>query len=142
MYLLDTNIISEIRRLKHGKCHANVAAWVQIIPSQLMYTSVVVMMELERGVLAKENKDSVQGAVLRRWLDNIVRTAFLDRVPPIDAKTAQICAGLHIPHHAPEKDAWIAATAFQHNLILVTRNVSDYSYKGLKLFNPFDFNKV
>lgn len=138
MYLLDTNVISEIRRLKQGKCDPYVANWVQQIPEELMYTNAVVMMELERGVLAKERKDIEQGKNLRNWLDNIVKPSFLGKTLPIDETTAQICAKLHIPDHAPENDAWIAASAIQHHLILVTRNTADFAKTGAKLFNPFE----
>ncbi|MFC0308251.1 type II toxin-antitoxin system VapC family toxin [Gallibacterium trehalosifermentans] len=137
MYLLDTNVISEIRRLKQGKCNAGVERWVKNTSSELIYTSPVVMMELERGVLAKERKDPVQGAILRRWLTEIVQPAFINRILQIDAKTAEICARLHIPDHTPENDAWIAATAKQHKLILVTRNIIDFQKAEVELFNPF-----
>lgn len=138
MYLLDTNVISEIRRLKHGKCHPSVAQWVSKTSEALMRTSVIVMMELERGVLALERKNPEQGKVLRTWLENQVKPSFLGKVLPIDEKTAEICAKLHIPAHAPENDAWIASSALQHKLILVTRNVADFKQMGVKLFNPFD----
>ncbi|OBX07798.1 twitching motility protein PilT [Gallibacterium salpingitidis] len=137
MYLLDTNIISEIRRLKQGKCDPNVARWVMKISNQLMYTSPIVMMELERGILAKEQKDPAQGVILRRWFNEVVQPAFTNKILPIDQVTAQICARLHFPDHAPENDAWIAATALQHNLILVTRNIADFQRTSVKLLNPF-----
>lgn len=138
MYLLDTNVISEIRRLKHGKCDPNVAKWVQNTTEELMYTNAVVMMELERGVLSMERKDPKQGKMLRNWLEERVKPAFLGKVLPIEEQTAQICAKLHIPDHAPENDAWIAASAIQHHLILVTRNTADFARTGVKLFNPFE----
>lgn len=139
MYLLDTNVISEIRRIKQGKCHPNVANWVNVIPEDLMYTNAVVMMELERGVLAIERKDKKQGENLRNWLDNIVKPAFDGRILTVTAKTAEICAKLHIPDFAPENDAWIASSALEHHLILVTRNVQDFARTGIKLFNPFEY---
>ena len=138
MYLLDTNVISEIRRLRVGKCDPNVAKWVQKTSEELMFTNAVVLMELERGILAKERKDPQQGKLLREWLDNQVKPAFLGKVQPIDEDTAKICAKLHIPDHAPENDAWIAASAIQHHLILVTRNTADFARTGVRLFNPFE----
>lgn len=138
MYLLDTNVISEIRRLYKGKCNSNVANWVNTVSSDLMYTNAIVMMELERGVLAIERKDKAQGQNLRNWLDNQVKPSFVGKILPITDKTAQICATLHIPDHAPENDAWIASTALEHRLILVTRNVADFAKTGVKVFNPFE----
>lgn len=138
MYLLDTNIISEIRKLAKNKCHQSVANWVRATSKELMFTNAVVMMELERGVMSVERKDTTQGKLLRYWLEIEVKSAFHGKVLKIDEKTAQICAQLHIPDHAPENDAWIAASAIQHNLILVTRNTADFARTGVRLFNPFE----
>lgn len=138
MYLLDTNVISEIRRLNYGKCNPNVARWVNQTSSEFIYTNAVIMMELERGVLAMERKDKIQGRNLRNWLETQVKPSFLGKVLPITNTTAQLCAKLHIPDHAPENDAWIASCAIEHRLILVTRNVADFERTGVKLFNPFE----
>ena len=138
MYLLDTNIISEIRKLAKNKCDKNVADWVRSTSKDLMFTNAVVMMELERGVMSIERKDTTQGKLLRHWFEMDVKPAFHGKILKIDEQTAQICAKLHIPDHAPENDAWIAASAIQHNLVLVTRNTTDFSRTGVKLFNPFE----
>lgn len=138
MYLLDTNIISEIRKLAKNKCDKNVADWVRSTSKDLMFTNAVVMMELERGVMSIERKDTTQGELLRHWFEMDVKPAFHGKILKIDEKTAQICAKLHIPDHAPENDAWIAASAIQHNLVLVTRNTVDFARTGVKLFNPFE----
>ena len=136
MYLLDTNIISETRR--PDRTNPALKAWLAKQAQSGLYTSAVVMMELERGVLGMERKDKAQGAVLRRWLDNIIKPAFSGRILPADADTATVCAALHIPDKAPENDAWIAATAKQHRLILVTRNIADFERTGVRLINPFE----
>lgn len=138
MYLLDTNIISEIRKLAKNKCDKNVADWVRSTSKDLMFANAVVMMELERGVMSIERKDTTQGKLLRYWFEMGVKPAFHGKILKIDEQTAQICAKLHIPDHAPENDAWIAASAIQHNLVLVTRNTADFAHTGVKLFNPFE----
>ena len=135
MYLLDTNVISETRR--PARMHRNVKAWLEQTSPESLYTSVIVMMELERGVLGMERKDPVQGAILREWLEQVIKPAFTGRILPIDEATAEICARLHIPDRAPENDSWIAATAKQYGLTLATRNVKDMRHTGIKLFDPF-----
>lgn len=137
MYLMDTNLISEMRKIEQGKGSANVTAWLGEIPNSLLCTSAVVMMELERGVLSMERKDIDQGKRLRHWLENVVKKQFNGRILPIDASTAEICTALHVPDRSPENDAWIAAQAIQHHLILVTRNEKDFAELGIRVLNPF-----
>lgn len=137
MYLFDTNIISEIRRIHFGKCNIGVANWISTISPNYMYTNVTVMMELERGILSLERRDPTQGKVLRTWFEEQVRPSFRGKVLLIDELTASLCASLHVPDKSPENDAWIAATALRHNLILVTRNVKDFENMGVKVLNPF-----
>lgn len=135
MYLLDTNIISEMRR--PNRADAGVKSWLASIDAAELYTSVINMMEMERGVLRMERKDAAQGKILRAWLEQTVKPAFSGRILPIDGQTAAVCARLHIPDHSPENDAWIAALAIRHHLTLVTRNINDFQRTGAKLFNPF-----
>lgn len=136
MYLLDTNIISATRRRMPD--NASVFEWLATVDNTLIYTNAIVMMELERGILSMERKDKQQGKILRLWFEDTVKPSFAERILPITDKTAQICAKIHIPDHAPENDAWIASTAIEHRLILVTRNVADFKKIAVKLFNPFD----
>lgn len=135
MYLLDTNVISDTRRPK--RTDSGLKQWLSDKDPAAFYTSAIVMMELERGVLGMERKDQAQGALLREWLENTVKPAFSGRVLPIDETTAEICAALHIPDRSPENDSWIAATAKQYRLTLVTRNTADFEHTGAKLLNPF-----
>lgn len=138
MYLLDTNIISEIRKINTGKANQGVIDWLSAVPENQLYTNAVVLMEVEQGVLAKERKDKQQGAILRKWLEQVIKPFFAQRTLTIDAQTAHVCAKLHIPDHAPENDAWIAASAIQHNFILVTHNTNDFARTGVKLLDPFN----
>ena len=122
MYLLDTNVISETRRA--NRADGNVRAWLNTIDPAEMYTSAIVMMELERGVLGMERKDGQQGGILRRWLEEVVKPTFKDRILPIDETTAEICARLHIPDKTrlrPSKNIslneWITRTAADATMI-------------------------
>ncbi len=137
MYLFDTNIISETRKVRQNKADKRLSAWLKTVPKESFYTNVVVLMELERGILNIARKDSQQADRLEDWYQTAVNAMFAERVLPIDKITASICAALHIPDRAPENDAWIAASAIQHNLTLVTRNVQDFQHPHLQVFNPF-----
>lgn len=137
MYLLDTNVISELRKQSTGKADANVVAWAQSIPADTMYLSVITLMELEMGVLSIQRKDFRQGNLLRLWLDTQVIPAFNGRTIPINIPIAQCCAGLHIPDPRSERDALIAATAIVNGMTVVTRNLADFESTGVKLLNPW-----
>lgn len=138
MYLLDTNIISEIRKIKQNKANKNLITWLDSVDKNTLYTNVVVLMELERGILKIQRKDPLQGRNLEIWYQAVIKPTFQGRIYPIDNGTISICASLHIPNPAPENDAWIASTALQHNLILVTRNVKDFNIPNLSILNPFE----
>lgn len=138
MYLLDTNVVSEVRKIKTGKANPHFVQWFSNISERDIFINATILMEIERGILAKERKDFRQGVILRTWFDNVVLPTFDGKILKIDDKTAQICAKLHIPDHAPENDAWIASSAIQHHLTLVTRNTADFARLGVKLFNPFE----
>ena len=135
---LDTNVISELRLTPSKKINPNFAMWAETIHRKDCYTSVVVLMEIERGVMRMECKDPVQGNNLRHWFENFVKPFFEYRILKIDKTTANICANIHTPNRRPENDAWIAASCMQHNLPLVTRNVADFQNLNMKLINPFD----
>lgn len=137
MYLLDTNAISEMRKIKQGKADSAFIAWLAQTDTSHFYISAVSIMELERGVLSMERKDPKQGEKLRDWLNKLLAHLFAGRVLEINHQTALICAALHVPNKAPENDSWIAATAIQNNLTLVTRNTKDFEQSGAKLLNPF-----
>ncbi len=140
MYLLDTNVLSEIRKIKQNKADKNLVRWLETVHGEELYTNVVVLMELKKGILKIRRKDDIQANHLESWYQGIKKT-FAKRTLVIDEKTAEICASLHIPDPAPINDAWIASTAIQYNLTLVTRNVNDFKIRGLRVFNPFENKK-
>lgn len=136
MYLLDTNVVSELRKGK--KADTNVLAWAKAVSASSLFLSVITILELEAGVLQKERKDPAQGAILRSWLDSHVLPTFSDRILNIDVAVALRCAKLHIPDPCSERDALISATALVHGFIVVTRNSKDFKETGVELLNPWD----
>ncbi len=135
MFLLDTNVVSELRRPE--RADANVRAWASNTPAELYAISVVTVLELERGTLLTERRDALQGAILRRWLHHEVLTRLATRILTIDVAIARRCASLHVPDPRPERDALIAATALTHRLTVVTRNTVDFEPMGVALLNPW-----
>lgn len=138
MYLLDTNVISELRKAKSGKSNESVTAWANKIPVSNLFLSVITILELETGILLVERRDPRQGAVLRSWLNSHVLPAFSDRILPLDVAIAQRCAKLHVPDPRSDRDAIIAATALVHGMTVVTRNVSDFEQTSVDLVNPWN----
>ncbi|WP_419856226.1 type II toxin-antitoxin system VapC family toxin [Candidatus Poriferisodalis sp.] len=138
MYVLDTNVVSEIRRAASGRAEQRVIQWALRVEPALTYISVVTFMELEIGVQLVERRDEPSGVILRRWLEDDVRAAFEGRTLPVDIEVARIAAQLHVPDPAPVSDALIAATAMAHSMTVVTRNTSDFSrFDGLDVLNPW-----
>lgn len=135
MYLCDTNFVSELRRRQHAD--PQVWKWALGIPQSQLHLSVISLMELEVGVLSIERRDTVQGALLRKWFQEQVVWKFEDRILPVDQAAVRYCARLHVPDPRPERDALIAATAFTHGLTLVTRNEADFAGTGVSLLNPW-----
>ncbi len=137
MYVLDTNVISELRKAKSGKADKNVTVWATGIPPSTLFLSVITILELETGILLVERRDKKQGAMLRTWLNSHVLPTFSCRILAIDIAVAQHCAMLHVPHPRADRDALIAATALAHGMTIVTRNVTDFEPMGVKIHNPW-----
>ncbi|MGD9509063.1 MAG: type II toxin-antitoxin system VapC family toxin [Geminicoccaceae bacterium] len=135
MYLLDTNLVSELRR--GPRADAAVRAWAGRTPAGLFWLSAITLLELEIGVLRIERRDPAQGALLRHWLEQAVLARFQGRVLAVDQEVARRCARLHVPDPRPDRDALIAATALVHGLILVTRNEADFAGTGVPLLNSW-----
>lgn len=137
MFVLDTNVVSELRKIRLGKADPQVAAWADGVDAVSLYLSAITVLELEAGVLQMERRDPEQGARLRAWLDNQVLPEFRQRILPVDAAGAQRCARLHVPDPRGERDALIAATALVHGMTVVTRNTADFEPTGVALLNPW-----
>lgn len=138
MYVLDTNVVSELRKVRAGKADPNVATWTESVDAAELFVSDITIMELELGVLSIERKDATQGTVLRSWLEQQVLPEFSGRTLPVDAAVAQRCARLHVPDKRGERDALIAATALVHGMTVVTRNVADFEPTGVTILNPWE----
>lgn len=138
MYILDSNVVSELRKARAGKADANVAAWAASVDAAALFVSAITLMELELGVLSIERRDAAQGAALRTWLDQHVAREFAERTLPVDAAVALRCARLHVPDRRAERDALIAATALVHGMTVVTRNVADFKPTGVVIVNPWE----
>ena len=138
MFVLDTNVVSELRKAKAGKADKNVTAWATTVLPGGLFLSAITILELETGALLVERRDPAQGAILRAWLDGHVLPAFAGRVLAVDTAVAQRCARLHVPDHRADRDALIAATALVHGMTVVTRNVADFEPTGVPILNPWN----
>ncbi|PHM36470.1 type II toxin-antitoxin system VapC family toxin [Xenorhabdus innexi] len=141
MYVLDTNVVSELRKIRAGKAAPNVAKWAESVDAADLFVSAITIMELELGVLLIERKDATQGSLLRAWLEQHVLPEFAERTLPVDTAVAQRCARLHVPDRASERDALIAATALVHGMTVVTRNVADFQSTGVTILNPWELGE-
>ncbi|WP_206044345.1 type II toxin-antitoxin system VapC family toxin [Brucella cytisi] len=138
MYVLDTNVVSELRKVRNGMANPKVTAWSESVDAADLYVSVITVMELELGIRQIERKDFSQGKMLRSWLDQHVLPEFVERTLPVDTAVAMRCARLHVPDKRSERDALIAATALVHGMTVVTRNVADFQPTGATILNPWE----
>lgn len=134
-FLLDTNVVSELRRL--DRANPNVVDWATSVDAEHLYLSAVTIMEVELGAVQIARREPARGAELRAWIDGYLLRHFAERILAFDAAAALRCAVLHVPDRRPERDAMIAATAFVHSLTVVTRNTRDFRSAGVKVLNPW-----
>lgn len=137
MYLLDTNVVAELRKARSGKADHNVVRWADSVDAAELFISTITVQELETGVRLAERRDAPRGAVLRTWLDQHVLPAFAERILPVDTAVALRAGLLHVPDPRPVSDALIAATALVHRMTVVTRNVADFGPTGVETLNPW-----
>ena len=138
MFILDTNVVSELRKVRLGKADENVAKWADSVSTAELYRSVVTIQELEIGVLLAKRRDAEKGAIFRTWLNSHVLPAFEGRILPVDLAVALQSARLHVPDPHPVRDGLIAATAIVHGMAVVTRNVNDFIRTGVPIRNPWE----
>ena len=138
MFLLDTNVVAETRKIVAGKADPRVVRWEKSVDASTMFLSALTLQEIEVGVLLAERRDPGKGAVLRSWFEARLLPTFEDRILPVDEKVARRCASLHVPHPRPPIDALIAATALVYGLRVVTRDVADFAPTGVEVINPWE----
>jgi len=137
MFLLDTNVISELRKVRHGRTDPNFIAWSQGLRWSELFLSSITIYELELGVLRLAKYDHAQANELRTWLQDKVLTRFAERILPIDTSIARRGAWLQLSRTRGVEDTLIAATAKLHRMTVVTRNVRDFDDTGVPVLNPW-----
>lgn len=137
MYLLDTNVVSELRRPQ--KASPAVVAWAASVAQDQTFLSAITVYELELGVQQKERTDAAQGAVLRAWLSGQVLAEFAERIIDLDANAAALAATLVAAHRISAADAYIAASAINRQLTVVTRNVRHFAPTNAPILNPWEY---
>ena len=137
MFLLDTNVISELRKISLGRADLQVTRWASRADPGDLYISVITVHELEVGILRLERRDARQGAALRIWLEDRVLTTFAGRILAVNTAVAMRGAQLQVPNPHPVQDGLIAATALVHGMAVVTRNVADFASTGVTVVNPW-----
>jgi predicted nucleic acid-binding protein len=141
MFILDTNVVSELRKVEAGKADAGLTSWSRKVASVDLYLSVITIEELEIGILLIERRDAAQGALLRAWMNLHVLPTFRDRILPVDVRVVLRSAALNVPDPYPIRDGFIAATALVHGMTVVTRNTGDFVRAGVRTLNPWEYRE-
>ena len=136
MFLLDTNVVSEIRK---SRPNPSVRSWFDATDDASLFLSVLVLGEIERGIVGLQDRDERRAAALTAWLDRL-RTVYRDRLLPIDTGVAEVWGRLTAHRTVPAIDGLLAATAKHHGMTFVTRNVDDVADLGIDVLNPFELS--
>lgn len=137
MFLVDTNVVSELRKAPQGKANRNVVRWRVAADASTLYLSVITVHELEIGILLSERRSAANATALRIWMDAHIMPSYSGRILPVDTAVARRGAALHVSRTRPWADAFIAATALEHGMTIVTRNVCDFQSTGVTVLNPW-----
>jgi toxin FitB len=137
MYLLDTNVISEFRKVLIGKADKHLVDWADSVDQHDLFVSVITMHELKLGILLAKRKDADKASVYESWYDQVA-LVFKDKILPIDIHVIHHSAQLNVPNPRPISDCLIAATALANNLVIVTRNTKHFEGTGVRLINPWE----
>src|SRR3546814_6043912 len=135
MFLLDTNVISALRR--PDRLPPEVTAWADSADADQFYISAISILEIEQSILAEKRVDPVTGEILRAWFETDVLQAFADRIIAVDTEVAMRCAALHVQAPQSERDGLLAATALVHSMTLCPRNTTDSKKTDLVLLKPW-----
>lgn len=141
-FLLDTNVVSDLRGVRSGRADPGLIRWHASVSERDCFLSAVTVSEIETGILRAERRDPAAGRVLRAWLEGALLPTFRHRLLAFGLPEALRCATLHVPEPRPHNDAMIAATALEHGMTLVTRNVRDMAPTGVPIVNPWEFGTV
>jgi hypothetical protein len=139
MYIVDTNVISELRKTKSGRAEKAVVEWAQSVPPNSIFLSVIGVYEIKFGILKLASRNPSEAQRLDDWLSHTIVPSFTDRILPLDEAIAILLAGMMAPKTRPYRDAIIAATAQHHGYAVVTRNVRDFAELPVRVINPWDF---
>ena len=138
MFMLDTNVVAKLQKIRLGRADKKVARWADSVNSVDLYLSAISVQALEMGVLLAERRDPPQGNILRTWFENHVLPAFAGCILPVDAAVAKRSATLHVPDPRPIMDSLIAATALVYGMTVVTQNAADFESSGVLILNPWN----
>ena len=136
MFLLDTNVVSELR--KASRCDLRVAAWQAAQKPEACFLSAITLLEIRLGIELARKKDPNKAEDLEAWLEGRVKQGFDGRILPVDGAVGEMCGRMHADRPRSFRDGLILATAVVHQLTVVTRNVRDFADGGVNVFNPWD----
>jgi toxin FitB len=132
-FLLDTNVVSEVRK---NTPDPGVAAWFASVPADELFLSVLVVGEIRQGIERLARRDQAQADIFEQWLSRLI-DSYGDRIVPITVGVAEAWGRLNAPDPVPAVDGLMAATALAHGWTLVTRSVGDVTSTGVRILNPF-----